>query len=165
MASGDSLIQQVAQGAAFPDSNAGTPDRRNGHDVINFDAATDETIDFEVLMPQHYAATTGITLRLFWMGATATTGDVVWNAAIERHEDDAFDLDGDGFAAVNAVTDTTASVSGELVVATITFTDGADMDSWAVGESGRLRITRDANNVSDTMAGDAQLLKWEIQET
>lgn len=165
MAAGDSLLQFIAQGAAFPDSSAATPSRRNAHDIVNFDAAADESCDFELIMPQHYAGTTGITLRIFWMGATATSGDVVWNAAIERHEDDAFDLDADGFAAANAVTDTTASASGELSVATITFTNGADMDSWVAGESGRLRITRDADNGSDTMAGDAQLLKAEIQET
>lgn len=165
MASGDSLLQMVAQGAAFPDSNAATPDRRNGHDVVDFDASADESCDFELILPQHYAGTTGITVVLYWMASTATSGDVVWNVAIERHEDDAFDLDADGFAAANAVTDTAASASGELSVPTVTFTDGADMDSWAAGESGRMRITRDADNGSDTMSGDAELLKVEIRET
>jgi hypothetical protein len=165
MASGDSLLQAVAQSAAFPDSAAATPDRRNGHDVLNYDAATDESADFELVMPQHYAGTTGVTVVLYWMAATATTGDVVWDVSFERHADDAFDLDADGFAAVNSVTDTAASASGELSVPTVTFTDGADMDSWVAGESGRMRITRDANNGSDTMSGDAQILKCEIRET
>lgn len=165
MASGDPLLQQVAQGAAFPDSNAGTPDRRNGHDVINFDAAADESCDFEFVMPRNYAGTTGVTVVIYWLAATATSGDTIWDVSFERHADDAFDLDADGFAAVNSVTDTAANVSGELSVPTITFTDGADMDSVVASESFRIRFTRDANNGSDTMTGDAQILKIEIHET
>jgi hypothetical protein len=165
LASGDSLLQVVAQNAAFPDSGAATPDRRNGHDVVDFDDSTDESCDFELVMPQHYAGTTGVTVALYWMATTATTGDTIWDVSFERHADDAFDLDADGFAAVNSVTDTTASASGELSYPTVTFTDGADMDSVVAGESFRLRVTRDANNASDTMSGDAELIKVEIRET
>jgi hypothetical protein len=39
------------------------------------------------------------------------------------------------------------------------------MDSLAAGESFRLRIYRDADNGSDTMTNDAELLRIEVRET
>lgn len=39
------------------------------------------------------------------------------------------------------------------------------MDSLAAGEAFRLKVTRDADNASDTMAGDAELIGVEIKET
>ncbi|NIQ10453.1 MAG: hypothetical protein GWO10_16275, partial [candidate division Zixibacteria bacterium] len=48
-------------------------------------------------------------------------------------------------------------------IVNVTFTDGADMDSIAVGEGFRMKITRDATN--DTATGDAELRFVEIKET
>ena len=39
------------------------------------------------------------------------------------------------------------------------------MDSVAVGEGFRLRINRDADNILDTLVGDAELLFVELKET
>ena len=58
-----------------------------------------------------------------------------------------------------------ASASGEVVYDTVTFTDGADMDSWAVGELAIVRVRRFASDAGDTMAGDTQLVSIEIRET
>ena len=58
----------------------------------------------------------------------------------------------------------TLQVASLLVdVVSISFTDGADMDSVAAGEAFRLKVTRDG--VSDTAAGDAELMAVEIRET
>ncbi|KKK65637.1 hypothetical protein LCGC14_2972130, partial [marine sediment metagenome] len=66
--------------------------------------------------------------------------------------------------AVNSVDNTTVPGTAGLVdIVTVTFTDGADMDSVAVGELFRLKVTRDA--VSDDAAGDAELVAVEIKET
>ena len=74
------------------------------------------------------------------------------------------DIDSDGFAAVQSVDNTTVpATSGNVDVVSIAFTDGAQMDSVAVGESFRLKVTRDA--ASDTATGDAELVKVEIRET
>jgi hypothetical protein len=48
-------------------------------------------------------------------------------------------------------------------IVSVAFTDGADMDSVAVGESFRIKVTRDA--VSDDAAGDAEIFKIELRET
>ena len=164
MASGDTLVVFTPLHNEPPSSNAATIDLRNQHAVLDFDAATDESARFGGVMPRNYGGG-GVTVTLIWMASTATSGAVVWNVSWERHADDAFDLDSDGFAAVNAATDTAANVSGEVSYPTIAFTDGADMDSVAVGESFRLNVTRDADNGSDDMAGDAALLRVEIKET
>ena len=165
MASGDTLIVFTPLHNEPPSANAATIDLRNQHAVLDFDAATDESARFGAVMPRNYGAATGVTVLLVWMASTATTGDVIWNVSFERHADDAFDLDADGFAAVNAVTDTAANVSGEVSYPVITFTAGADMDSVVAGDSFRLNVTRDADNGSDNMAGDAELLRIEIKET
>lgn len=147
-----------------PASNFATLDTRNSVPVLDFDAGTDESAVFGGVLPNNYAGG-GLTVTLVWMATSATTGDVVWNADIERHQDDAFDIDSDGFAGANSATGTTASASGEQQYTDITFTDGADMDSLGAGESFRLKITRDADNGSDNMAGDAELLRVIVKET
>ena len=59
-----------------------------------------------------------------------------------------------------AASDTAASASGELSYPTITFTDGADMDSWADGELAIVRVYRDHDHGDDGMTGDAEL--WDL---
>ena len=164
MASGDTLAVFTPLANVPPATANATLDTRNGHPVLDFDATTDEQAVFGGVLPRNYGGG-GVTVAIAWMATTATTGDVVWTAAFEAHADDAFDLDADGFAAANSATGTTASASGEVQYTDIAFTDGADMDSLAAGESYRLKITRDADNGSDTMTGDAELLRVEIRET
>lgn len=164
MSSGDHLQQWPASDGVPPTSAFAPTLRRNNHIVAAFDAATDENLDFEGVLPANYGGG-GLTVRLVWLAATATSGNVVWNAQIERHQDDVDDLDADTLAAAQAVTAAAASASGEPSYDNITFTNGAQMDSLAAGESFRLRITRDADNGSDTMSGDAQLLRVILLET
>lgn len=164
MASGNFLAAFKPQDNEPPASNNATIDTRNSVMVLDFDDSTDESAVFGGVLPNHYGGG-GLTVTLVWMATSATTGNVVWNADIERHQDDAFDIDSDGFAGANAATGTTASASGEQQYTDITFTDGADMDSLAAGESFRLKITRDANDAADTMTGDAELLRVIVKET
>ena len=165
MASGDTLVVFTPLQAEPPASNYATLDTRNNHPVLDFDADTDETIYFGGILPRHYDGG-GITITLVWMASTATSGNCDWECAIERHQDDAFDLDADGFATAKAVTAAAPSASGEISYDEIAFTDGAEMDSLAAGESFRLSVTRDANDATnDTMTGDAELLRVEIRET
>lgn len=164
-ASGDTLAVFQASAGTPPSTSFAPLSRRNSHLVANYDAAADENLDFDGVLPANYDGG-GITITLVWMAATATSGNVIWNAQVERHSDDDVDLDSDSFAAANASSAVAApTATGEVSYDTITFTDGADMDSLAAGESYRLRITRDANNGSDTMAGDAQLMRVEVGET
>lgn len=173
MASGDTLSIFTARDGvptatvgAVQGILAGVSTPAEGVPTLGFDSATDESVDFIGILPRAYAGG-GLTLTLQWASGV-TSGAVVWNAAFRRVADDAEDITTTSYdyaTASNAVTATTASAAGEVDYAAITFSDGADMDSLAVGELFILRITRDANNGSDDMTGDALLIAIEIKET
>ena len=164
MASGNSLIIWRAQDGRAPASNAATLDLRNNHPVLDFDDTTDESADFEGVMPRNYAGG-GVTVYLHYAD-TAIAGVLIWEAAFERIGDGSQDIDSDGFAATQTSGSLTVpATSGNVDIISIAFTDGAQMDSVAVGEAFRLRINRDANNVLDTLVGDAELLFAELKET
>jgi len=167
MASGDTLAYFTALNGRPPSSNFATLDSRNGVDVLDFDDTTDESVEFGGVMPRHYAGTTGVTVTVGWMATSATTGTISLDAAFKSVTDDADDIDTKAYAAANNANPTTASASGEVDYATITFTDGADMDSVAAGEYFQLKITRDANGTTstDSMTGDMELVFVEVKET
>lgn len=128
-----------------------------------FDAATIEYLDFYCQLVKYAGG--GLTFTLPWMSASATTGVTRWGIAIRRIQDDAEDLDTSQTYDYNDVDDTTASATGELSYPTITFTNGADMDSWADGEYAIVRVRRNASHANDTMTGDSQLLTIWGKET
>jgi len=164
MASGDTLLVFLPFNNEPPSSNFASLDTRNLHPVLDFDASINESAVFSSVMPQHYAGTTGVTVSIHYSMATATALTVDWDVAFERIGDQQLDVDSDSFAAVNSVDDTTVpGTSGLVDVVSVTFTDGADMDSVAVGELFRIKVTRDA--ASDDATGDAEIHAIEIRET
>lgn len=160
MASGDTLFSiDPAEGGVDTDA----PQDTNGaHSVRKFDADTVQTWIMKKLLPLNYAGG-GLTLRIRFRAATAITGNVDWEASIERNEADVTDLDADSFAAAQSVIDAAPGNLGDFTEAVITFTDGALMDSLAAGENFRLKIERDADDGSDTMLGGAQIV-WVVGE-
>ena len=163
MASGDTLIIFTPYQNEPPASNFATLDLRNLHPVLDFDATTSESALFRAVMPRSYAGG-GITVYIHYALTSATTGTIDWDVAFERIGDQQLDIDGDSFAAVNSVDNTTVpGTTGLVDIVTIAFTDGADMDSVAVGELFRLKIARDSTN--DDATGDGELLAVEIKET
>lgn len=164
MASGDILIIWTALANNYADSDYATFDTRNNHPILDFDAAADEIAVFSGVLPRQYAGG-GITITLVWLASTATSGNVKWDGAFERHQDDVTDLDSDNFASYQTNTDVCASASGEPQYTAITFTNGAQIDNLAVGESFRFKIRRHGTDSADTMTGDAELLTIELKET
>ena len=102
MASGQTLIVLTPQSGVPPVSNYATLDTRNGHTVWDFDAAVNEILNFESLMPRNYNGG-GLTVTLVWSATTATTGVSRWLVSFERHQEDVDDIDTDSFAAAQAV--------------------------------------------------------------
>lgn len=146
-----------------PASNFASFDTRNNHPVLDFDAATNESTHFSGVLPDGYAGG-GITVTVIWAATSATSGDVVWEAAIERIDSLSLDIDADSFATAQTVTITAAGTSGQVKYSDITFTNGAQMDSLAAGEAFRVKITRNAASGSDTMTGDAELVMLVVKE-
>jgi hypothetical protein len=163
MASGDTLLIFTPLHNEPPSSNNATLDTRNLHPVLDFDDTTNESSVFSAVMPRNYGGS-GLTVYIHYAMSSAEAGDIDWDAAFERIGDQQQDLDADGFAAVQSVDNTTVPATSGLVdIVNITFTDGAQMDSIAVGEGFRIKVTRDA--ASDTASGDAELVFVEIKET
>jgi hypothetical protein len=163
MASGNSLDTFFPPGDGLASAFA-TFDVRNGHPLLKFDAGTDQSAVWTRFLARHYGGG-GLTLTICWSGATATSGNVVWNAQIERIDDEGLDIDADSFASAQAVTAAAPATTGMMQYSAITFTSGAQMDSLAAGELFRLKLTRDADNGSDTMTGFAELHGAELRET
>lgn len=163
MASGDTLLIFHPYNNEPPSSNYATLDTRNQHIVLDFDKDTNEDAVFSSVLPQNYDGG-GITVYLHYSMDTVIAGDIDWDAALERVGDQQQDVDADDFAAVQSIDNTTVpGTSGYVDIVNIPFTDGAQMDSIAVGEKFRIKITRDA--VSDTADDDAELHAVEIRET
>ncbi len=167
MASGDTLLILLPHGYVPPATNPATLDARNGHPILRFDDTTSESGYWEVAMPSNYSGG-GITETYVWMADGVTTNQCIWAGALERHEDDNFDLDSDGFAADQKSGAAVApSADGEVSYDDVTHTDGAQMDSVAVTESFRYAARRLPSETSpaDNLGADAQLLKIIIKET
>lgn len=174
MASGDSLLVFTALNNEPPDdtyatlstiltASADEPD--DVIPVLLFDPSTQEYASFSGVMPAHYAGTTGVTVTLMW-SSDATSGNCKWDVAFKSFTDDADDMDTKQYAAVNTATDATASAAGEIAYTSITFTDGADMDSVAAGEYFRLSVSRDSADAADTIdSNDVELIAVYIKET
>ena len=163
MASSDMMFELTPNAAAGPKTSYATLDLLEGGSspvelwtVLDFDAASVEYADFKIALPSNYAGG-GLTLAIIISMSSATSGNVVLEAAFRRCDDGNEELDQSHTYDYNSVTVAVAAAVGKAVYATIAFTDGADMDSLAAGEMGMLRIRRKADDGSDTAAGDAEL--------
>jgi hypothetical protein len=134
-----------------------TLDTRNSIALLDFDDATDESAVFVSVIPEAAVLTSGLKVRIHWTATTATSGDCVWDVSLERMTTD---IDADSFDTIASVTTGTNGTSGVPNVSEITLTT---IDSVTAGDAYRLKVTRDANNGSDTMSGDAELIAVEVR--
>lgn len=162
MASGDNVVLILEAipptTLAAPQSTitgGGTPgEPLESVSIFSFDDTVTTYMDFRATLFGYDGG--GLTLNLFWSAASAVSGTVQWQIAIRRMAE-----------GVDVITDThpysyqTNSVPAPAVVnridrLTVTFTNGAQMDSWADGEIAVIRVRRNVNS-PDTMIGDARL--------
>jgi len=169
MASGDPVVQILeiippAANFAVRSRRAGGSTPSENMPIWLFDAATIEYLDFLCFLRGYDGG--GLTFTFVWSAATATTLEVVWGVAIRRVQDDLEDIDAAQTYDFNDHAGaTTATLSGEFAYDTVTFTNGADMDSWADGEMAIVRVRRNASAAADDMAGDAEFGVLEGRET
>lgn len=164
MASGNTIfVVSNVHGYSPPSSNFATVDNRNNHKVLDFDPSLDEAAVFAMLMPRHYDGG-GITVYAHFAMTTATSGNVVLGTSFERIGDQIQDIDSDSFATENTTVFAVPTTSGLVKIAGISHTDGAQIDSIAVGEAFRLKIRRLGTNGADTATGDLELIRIELKE-
>jgi hypothetical protein len=151
------LTPEAAQPAAasFPEFvvNQGTNFPVSG---LAFDAAADELSYWRVRAVEYGSG--DLTLDIDWYADTASSGDVVWAAALSvlTPDTDSQDIETDAFATINTVTDSHLGTTGQrLHRATIAL---SNLDSLAADDIVTVQIYRDADDGSDTMAGDAILV-------
>lgn len=143
-----------------PASNFATLDTRNSILVLEFDATTEESAYFTGVIDEGRLLANGITVRIWWMADTATTGNVRWGVQFEKT---GTDLDSDSFDTNAQATSAANGTSGIESVASIAITT---IDSLSAGDRYRLRVYRvAADATNDTMTGDAQLIAVEVRAT
>lgn len=127
---------------------------------LAFDAAADEAAFWKFVAGNYGSG--NLTLNIYWYADTASSGDVIFDAQITAitANTDTTDVETDTLATANSVTDTHLGTTGQRVhLATIAI---SNLDSIAADDLVFIRLNRDANNASDTMAGDCIVLLLEL---
>lgn len=118
-----------------------------------FDAAADESAFFKFRAVRYGSG--NLTVDIDWYADTASSGDVVFGAAIAAitPNTDTQDIETDALATENTVTDSHIGTTGQREHrATITV---SNLDSLAADDFVTLRIRRIGSSGSDTLTGDA----------
>lgn len=137
---------KVVDGTNFPVSS------------LAFDASTDETAYVRFIATSYGSGNLTLTLR--WYADTATSGNVVWGAAVAAvtPDTDTQDVETKAFGTANTVQDTHLGTTGQRVhTCAITI---SNLDSIAAADEVWLKVYRDADGTAatDDMTGDALLL-------
>ena len=152
------LIVLTPGAAILPSSGAPALSQINGTNfpfyALDFDQATDETAFWEFIVPADFVSQ-NVTISAWWL-STVTSGAVTWALQTgSRGSGAAFDS---ALGTAQTVTTTTAGTAGYLNKSTFpAFNPG-----WTARQIGIIKLYRDADNASDTMAADARLVMLEI---
>jgi len=130
---------------------------------LAFDAASDEAAFFRFRTANYDSG--DLTVDLAWYADTASSGAVVWGAAIAAitPNTDTQDVETDSLATASTTTTTHLGTTGQRLhrtSVTVSNLDSVDSDDHVV-----LQVYRDADNGSDTMAGDAILVGVSVSWT
>jgi hypothetical protein len=142
-----------------PSASFATLTNRNNIALLAFDDAADENAIFVNALPEGASVGSGLTVNIKWAAASATTGNVVWVVAFMAM-DATTDIDSDSFDTSATATTATLGTSGFTQTTSITITT---IDSLVAGVAYRLKVTRNADDAADTMAGDAQVSAVEVR--
>jgi len=168
MASGDlvGVITEIVPTATLGASEDTRADASTpvGHTPVwDFDDTAIEYLDIHGYLFGYDGG--GLTVLHPWTATdtTVTPHSAAWGGAFRAIAEGAEDMDASHTYDYNPVVDEEAGASGQTSIATITFTDGADMDSLADGINFVYRVRRDPTNGSDNLTGDAELWASRIQ--
>lgn len=161
MASGQTLIAWTPAANEPPATNWATFDVRNGHPVLDFDDTTEEAAIFTGVMPRNYSGGS-LTVYFHWAATSATSGTGAWTVSLERIGDNNLDIDADSFAAGASASATTVPAAAGTVLITSATIAGAGLDSVAVGDAFRIKVSR--NVATDSAVGDLELVAIEVKE-
>lgn len=122
---------------------------------LAFDASTEEAA-FVRFRASHYGSG-NLTVDFDWYADTATSGAVVWGAAIAAiTPGDSQDVETDSLATAATTTTSHLGTTGQQLHRTSVTV--SSLDSLAADDHVAMWFYRDADNGSDTMTGDAILV-------
>ena len=123
---------------------------------LAFDAGSDEAVFFRFRAASYGSG--NLTVSLDWYADSASSGAVVWGAAIAAitPTTDSQDVETDSLATASTTTTSHAGTTGQRVHRTAVTV--SNLDSLAADDHVVLQVYRDADNGSDTMTGDAILI-------
>jgi hypothetical protein len=145
-----------------PTSNFATFDTRSGVLVLDFDATVGELAYFKFPPLRGYGGG-GLVVTLLCSMSSATSGNVVMDAAIERID---AGTDIIGALAIGPLISSTVAVpavNGTLFTVTITFSN-TELDGLTANDFWALSLSRVATSVSDTASGDLEFWGGEVRE-
>jgi hypothetical protein len=127
---------------------------------LAFDASTEESVFFTFRAASYGSG--NLTLTLNWYADTASSGDVVFGAAIAAitPNTDSQDIETKAFATAQTVTDSHIGTTGQRLhecAITISNLDSIAANDWVV-----LKLYRVAADAGDTMTGDALVTMAEL---
>lgn len=128
----------------------------NATKVLLFDAVADNSTNFIGIVPSGICLQSGIIAKVYW-AAGNNDGNVIWGASFEKCNTSILS---DSFSSVTSATTTT---NPSVFIPSVTNLNCTNIDGVAGGDLFRVRVMRDADNVGDTMTGDAALLMLELQ--
>ena len=148
--------------AEFPSTAFAALTTVNARPALAYDADADESAQWTMVAPQGLTGALSAVLTLIGNAAGAPSS-TYWDVSVEAvtTADELLMQTNDSFATINAGNVAMPTTQGWPVQLSITLTNN---DSIAAADYVRIRVTRDANHVSDNFAADAYLLAVEIRE-
>lgn len=158
--SSSSIILDTSN-VVLPDTNFPSLGKKSGtnwlYKTLDFDPSTDEAAYWNVQIPSDISSVTTATLILYWTASSGTASQVVYWDVVNRTPTDDEVLDATTTPSTNSDTGNTDTLlaTNDLHKLSIplTITNG-----WSPGDMVQLKLSRDANNGSDTLTGDAKLI-------
>lgn len=144
----------------LPTSNAPAAGCRTGTNmqkgVLDFDQSTDESAFNNIALPADW--TGNVDARFFWEANDTGTNSVVWGIQTACVADN--ETDDPSLNTASTVTDANGGTTAhKVMIASVT---GITTTGCAAGEFMHIKVYRDADNGSDTLAADARLIGVEL---
>lgn len=148
--------EAIVPSAAFCARNQ--VDSTVSYKVLDCDDSTDESTFWQFKMPTNYANGTNVQVDVYWSSAAATSGAAVIGAQYAAVASGS-EFDAPTLSTIASATTTTDSSANDVNTTTITLSS----PSINADDLVSLKITRDADNGSDTLVGDARVLKARVR--
>lgn len=151
-------LEFINAGDSFPApvKDAGTNIDIN---VLAYDAGTDECAGKNFVVPSDIAASGSVTFRLYYFAATAATNSAYWDfkhRAINNAEswDQSLTTESDGGCAGTATQDQVVECEWTETISNL---------GWSASDTVEFEVCRDADNASDNLSGDANLINFTVE--